>query len=651
MVTWIRTSEVATKRLREHYLQSTLRQDVSYFDNVGAGEVATRIQTDTHLVQLGISEKVPVAVSFISSFVAGFVVAFIRSWKLALALTSILPCISITAAFVNIYLSRYKMQQLDHVADGGSLAEEVISTIRTVQAFGAQPTLATMYNSHIQKAHTLEHRAAFFQGIGVAVFFFVIYSAYGLSFNFGTTLLLNGEVDAGTVVSVILSILIGSFSLATLAPELAAITNARAAASKLFSTIDRVPGIDSASPGGIKLFRQAIQGEIHLSGVEFRYPSRPDVPVLRGVDLEFEAGKTTALVGASGSGKSTIVALIERFYDPTSGIVSLDGTDVRDFNLKWLRSNIGLVSQEPTLFATTIRGNVEHGLIGTGMEHLSDSERMKRVREACIKSNADTFITSLPNGYDTLVGERGFLLSGGQKQRIAIARAIVSDPKILLLDEATSALDTRSEGVVQNALEKASKGRTTIVIAHRLSTIKDADQIYVMGDGRVLEQGTHAELLQIPGGAYARLVQAQKLKESHTEEEGGAQEVERWGMLSPTNWGSPSATAFSGTTLGFSSDLELIPKTAHSGKPRWEFDDVLEKAALKRMSWSMRAQTPFKKPKPSAPVEKEPGMMHVLKRMAQINKESWKLYAVGFIAATATGMIYPAFGIVYGRSS
>lgn len=242
---------------------------------------------------------------------------------------------------------------------------------------------------------------------------------------------------------------------------LLAVTQGRGAAAKLFATIDRVPAIDSANPGGLK--PEKVVGEIVLEDVKFCYPSRPTLQVVKGVSITFTAGKTAALVGASGSGKSTIISLAERFYDPTAGTVKLDGVDIRELNLKWLRSQIGLVSQEPTLFATTIKGNVAHGLINTIHEHASEEEKFALVKEACIKANADGFISKLPLGYDTLVGERGFLLSGGQKQRVAIARAIVSDPRILLLDEATSALDTQSEGVVQDALDKAAAGMLSAV--------------------------------------------------------------------------------------------------------------------------------------------------------------------------------------------
>jgi ATP-binding cassette subfamily B (MDR/TAP) protein 1 len=276
--------------------------------------------------------------------------------------------------------------------------------------------------------------------------------------SFPTILLtLSSTATIGIVLNVLLAILIGSFSLAMLAPEMQAVSYARGAAAKLFETIDRVPDIDSSSPDGLK--PEKVEGHITFENVAFNYPSRPSVPVVKGLSFSFPAGKTAALVGASGSGKSTIVALVERFYDPLSGVVKLDGIDLKDLNIKWLRTQIGLVSQEPTLFNTTIKGNIAHGLIGTKYEHATEEEKFALIKEACIKANADGFVNNMPLGYDTMVGERGFLISGGQKQRIAIARAIVSDPRILLLDEATSALDTQSEGIVQDALDKAAAGK------------------------------------------------------------------------------------------------------------------------------------------------------------------------------------------------
>ncbi|KAL5482696.1 hypothetical protein ACEPAI_9290 [Sanghuangporus weigelae] len=621
MYAWVYTGEINSKRVRENYLRAILRQDIAFFDNVGAGEIASRIQTDTHLIQMGISEKVAIVVQFLASFITGFVVAYARSWRLALALTSILPCIGIAGAVMNKFISKYMQLSLKHVAEGGSVAEEVISTIRTAQAFGTQSILAAIYDSHILQAHTVDLKAAVISGAGLSCFFFVIYSAYALAFNFGTTLIINGDATVGIVVNVIIAILIGSFSLALLAPEMQAISHARGAAAKLWATIDRVPPIDIENEGGLKL--DHVDGRIDFENVNFNYPSRPDVQVVKDLSLSFPAGKTVALVGASGSGKSTVVSLVERFYDPLSGHVRLDGIDLREFNLKWLRTQIGLVSQEPVLFATTIKGNVAHGLIGTKWENASEEEKFELVKEACVKANAHGFISKLPLGYDTLVGERGFLMSGGQKQRIAIARAIVSDPKILLLDEATSALDTQSEGVVQDALDKAAAGRTTITIAHRLSTIKNADQIYVMGGGLVLERGTHEELLQNSEGHYARLVQAQKLREA----EEGAEDAE------------------SSDTAGSVEGSPDIEKEGHHNYAAEAEEEV--PLGRKASGRSLASEILEQKLKEKPEKEEDYSLLYIFKRFGAIQTNVWKSYLIGSIFAILSGLVYPAFGLVY----
>jgi len=317
-------------------------------------------------------------------------------------------------------------------------------------------------------------------------------------------------------------------------PNLPAFANARGAAYKIFETIDRVPIIDTANPGGAKPAN--LQGHIVVKDVDFSYPSRPDVPILKKMNVEIKPGQTIALVGQSGSGKSTIVGLVERFYDPVckfsplfptnslisprvtrsasdiieynniAGSVTLDGIEIKDYNVTFLRDSIGIVSQEPVLFNASIKQNIAYG-IRRDQAQPSDEE----IENACRLANAHDFISRLPDKYDTMVGEKGALLSGGQKQRIAIARALIKNPRILVLDEATSALDTESERIVQEALDKASTGRSTIVVAHRLSTIMNADVIYVMEKGIVIESGTHKTLLE-KGGVYADLVAKQQLK-------------------------------------------------------------------------------------------------------------------------------------------
>ncbi|RFU34007.1 hypothetical protein B7463_g2301, partial [Scytalidium lignicola] len=507
-VGFIYTGEHISGKIREQYLAACMRQNIGFFDKLGAGEITTRITADTNLVQDGMSEKVSLTLSAVATFITAFVIGFIKSWKLTLILSSTVFAITFIMGGGSSFIIKFSKQSLESYALGGSVAEEVIASIRNAVAFGTQDKLAREYDRHLKEAEIYGFKLKVILGVMIGGMFMVIYLNYGLAFWMGSRYLVKGEITLSHILTILMSIMIGAFSLGNVAPNAQAFTTAMSAAAKIYNTIDRVSPLDPVTDAGEKL--EDVEGTVELRHIKHIYPSRPEVVVMNDVSLVIPAGKKTALVGASGSGKSTIVGLVERFYDPVGGQVFLDGHDVSTLNLRWLRQQISLVSQEPTLFGTTIFENIRYGLVGTPHEHLEMSKQRDLVIDAAKMANADAFITALPEGYETNVGERGFLLSGGQKQRIAIARAMVSNPKILLLDEATSALDTKSEGVVQAALEVASAGRTTITIAHRLSTIKDADNIVVMSQGSIIEQGTHDELLE-KQGAYFNLVEAQKI--------------------------------------------------------------------------------------------------------------------------------------------
>ena len=515
-VGFIYTGEHIAGKIREQYLAAILRQNIAFFDKLGAGEITTRITADTNLVQDGISEKIALTLTAMATFVTAFVIAFIKNWKLTLILSATVFALVLTMGGGSTFIVKYNKQSLESYALGGSVAEEVISSIRNATAFGTQDKLARQYDKHLTEAEVWGKKLKTVLAIMISGMMGIMFLNYGLAFWMGSRFIVDGQASLSDVLTITLSIMIGAFSLGNVAPNAQAFTTSVAAAGKIFNTIDRTSPLNPMSDDGIKLDR--VEGTVELKNIRHIYPSRADVVVMENVNLKVPAGKTTALVGASGSGKSTIVGLVERFYDPVGGQVYLDGHEVSKLNLKWLRQQISLVSQEPTLFGTTIFGNIRHGLIGTEHENDSIEQQKILVENAAKMANAHDFVMGLPEGYATNVGERGFLLSGGQKQRIAIARAMVSDPKILLLDEATSALDTKSEGVVQAALDVAAQGRTTIVIAHRLSTIKTADNIVVMSQGRIVEQGSHDDLLE-KEGAYYNLVEAQRISAAKEEKQ------------------------------------------------------------------------------------------------------------------------------------
>jgi ATP-binding cassette subfamily B protein len=324
---------------------------------------------------------------------------------------------------------------------------------------------------------------------------FASYAAAALVFWYGGRLVLQGQMTVGQLTSFLIYTLIVAFSMGGLADLWADFMRATGAAERVFELLDRVPAIPPS--GGAQ--PAVARGAVALAGVHFAYPTRPDMVVLASVDLTIAAGEVVALVGSSGAGKSTVAALLLRFYDPQGGEVLFDGHDVRTLDPRWLRAHIGTVAQEPILFSTTVAENIRYGRPGA-----SDAD----VEDAARAANAHSFVTGFPERYQTLVGERGVQLSGGQKQRVAIARALLKDPRVLVLDEATSALDAESEHLVREALERLMRGRTTLIIAHRLSTVKGADRVVVLDGGRIVQSGPHNRLVD-EDGLYRRLVERQ----------------------------------------------------------------------------------------------------------------------------------------------
>mmetsp|Transcript_13835 Transcript_13835/g.23609 ORF Transcript_13835/g.23609 Transcript_13835/m.23609 type:complete len:1415 (+) Transcript_13835:1379-5623(+) len=511
-------------RIRKLYINSIFRQEMAWFDSHDSAVLTSRVASDVNVIADGIGDKVGSFIQFLSMFITGFAIGFAYGWKLTLVILSITPAIALSGAIMGKLTASATTQGQEAYARAGGIAGEALSLIRTVVAFGGEEREIERYEKELQGAFKVGVRRSLFEGLGMGATFFCIFSSYALGFWYGGVLVRNGDMSAGDVLTVFFSVVIGAMGLGQGAPAVASFTKARGAAPRVFQVIKRVPEIDSFSLEGKTLSPEEVQGKIEFRDVKFTYKSRPNELILDGLNLTVDKGQTLALVGPSGCGKSTTIQLMERFYDVLEGGVFLDGVDIREINVQSLRSQIGLVSQMPTLFAATIRKNIE---LGAGFEMVVDpvtgeksfvmrEVSFETVMEAAKQANAHDFISKLPEGYDTMLGQRGALLSGGQKQRIAIARALVRNPKILLLDESTSALDSKSEGVVQEALNKASQGRTTIMIAHRLSTVRDADMIAVFDQGSVAEIGNHDELLKIPDGRYQGMINLEKL---HQQEE------------------------------------------------------------------------------------------------------------------------------------
>ncbi|KAG8201139.1 hypothetical protein JTE90_028804 [Oedothorax gibbosus] len=485
ILSWTTTCERQVYLIRQEFFYQVLRHEIAWFDKQQSGELTSRLNDDLERIREGIGDKVSMLIQYSSTFIAGFVVGFIKGWQLTLVIMSMTPLLTLSSAFLGKVVASSSAREQQKYAIAGGVAEEVLGNIRTVTCFNGQDREWKRYTAALANGRDIAIKKYLYMAFAFGFTFLVLYGSYALAFWYGAELVVANKMTPGDVFSVFFSVMIGSFSLGNAMPHLTSVAIAKGSAKTIYDIINTVPKIDSYSKDGIQ--PKAFSADIEFHNVNFSYPTRKSVKVLRNFSLCIKEGQTVALCGPSGSGKSTIVNLLLRFYDPLKGNITLGDYDLKNLNLHWLRSKIGIVSQEPVLFGGTIAKNIEYG---------NDNVTFADIVAAAKMANAHEFINLLPQGYDTLVGERGAQLSGGQKQRIAIARALVRDPKILLLDEATSALDSESESIVQAALDKAQEGRTTIVVAHRLSTIKSADVICAMENGEIKEQGTHDELME-----------------------------------------------------------------------------------------------------------------------------------------------------------
>lgn len=485
-------------RLREQLYQRIMRQEIAFFDARPTGELMSRLAADAGVLQNAVSVNVSMGLRHGALVLGSLVFLFTLSPALTGIMLAVVPPIAIGAVLYGRRVRQLSKRAQDALAEAGHVAEETIGSIRTVRAFTQEEAEAARYARSIDHAYRvararIKNTAVFISGASIAG-----YTSIALVLWYGGHLVIDGELSSGELTSFVLYTLTVSFSLGAIADLFGDFMRAAGAADRVFELIDREPAIPLR--GGRILER--VEGRLELEEVSFRYPSRPDVPVLRGLSLRLEPGEVVALVGPSGSGKSTVAALVQRLYDPNEGRVLLDAVDLRALDPTFLRRQIGVVSQEPTLMSTSILENVRYG-----RPEASDEE----VLAAITAANAAAFVAEFPQGVHTPVGERGIQLSGGQKQRVAIARALLKNPALLILDEATSALDAESEHLVKEALDRLQSGRTTLIIAHRFSTVRGADRVAVISHGRVIQVGPHAELMQDSAGLYRRLVERQFL--------------------------------------------------------------------------------------------------------------------------------------------
>ncbi|XP_020260265.1 putative multidrug resistance protein [Asparagus officinalis] len=496
------TGEYLTKQVRHLMLSKMLAFEVGWFDQEenSPGAIYSQFANDTYMVKSLVGDRMSLLIQTFSAIMIAFTMGLIIAWRLALVMITTQPIVILCFYYRKALLKSMSKDAVKGQSESSKVAAEAISNLRTVTAFSSQDRILRLFDLAQQGFYHQSMCQSWLAGIVLGLSQCLMRCTFALALWYGSRLTVHGYITPKSLFQTYLILVTTGRVIADAGSMTTDLAKGTDAISSIFSMLDRVSQIEPEDSNGSR--PEKVSGKLEFLNVDFEYPARPNVIVLKGFSLLIEAGKSTALVGKSGSGKSTIIGLIERFYDPYQGEIKIDGRDIKSYHLRSLRRHIALVEQEPMLFSGSIKENVAYGIEGV-ME--------TEVEEAARAANAHDFICRLKDGYDTLCGDRGVQLSGGQKQRIAIARAILKRPTILLLDEATSALDSESEKKVKEALERVMDRRTSIIVAHRLSTIQNCDLIAVLDKGVMVEEGNHRSLLDKgPSGFYYRLLKLQQ---------------------------------------------------------------------------------------------------------------------------------------------